>query len=91
MIKEIANFLFIYVSKEAEQRRISEAQQRQHSVERIENINNNINSSNATFVHSSSNILTHSSSNNNLPAMRGFQVSYLVQFESYRPWIRNFS
>ncbi len=81
------------MSKEAEQRRISEALQRQHSVERIENINNNINSSNATFVHSSSssNILTHSSSNNNLPALRGFQVPYLVQSESNGAWIRNLS
>ncbi len=47
------------VLQEAEQRRISEAKQRQHSLERIENLNNNMNSS---------------SSNNNLPGMRGYQV-----------------
>ena len=57
-------FSFFYHLQEAEQRRISEAKQRQHSVDRIENINNNINSTS----------IVSSTSNNNIPAMRGFQV-----------------
>jgi hypothetical protein len=56
----------LFFFKEAEQRRISEAKQRLHSIDRIENINNNINTSSANI-------------NNNVPASRGFQVKENIQ------------
>ena len=64
--------------QEAEQRRISEAKQRQHSVERVENLNNNMNSA-ATLT-----TIVKSTSNNNLPAGRGFQVTLnVVKFDIF--------